>query len=75
MSRSGLAMCFALVVASAAAEVSAQGFVLHQKDGVAADDRLGRAVASVGDVDGDGHADFIVGAYNAGPARRARGAG
>jgi len=55
-------------------DASAQGFVLQQKDGVVADDHLGRSLASVGDVNGDGRTDYIVGAYNAGP-RDINGAG
>ncbi|MEJ1968238.1 MAG: type I secretion C-terminal target domain-containing protein [Rhizomicrobium sp.] len=35
--------------------------------GVAAADRSGRSVASAGDVNGDGFADLIVGAFGAGP--------
>ena len=43
----------------------ATGALLYQKNGVAAGDALGNAVAGVGDVDGDGRPDFIVGAQSA----------
>jgi hypothetical protein len=45
----------------------AQGFLLYQKNGAAAQDGSGRSVASAGDVNRDGKADFIVGAFNAAP--------
>jgi hypothetical protein len=39
------------------------GRVLHALDGDAAGDECGYAVGAAGDVDGDGHADFIVGSH------------
>jgi len=36
--------------------------VIQSQDGSSVDARLGRSVAGVGDVDGDGHADYAVGA-------------
>ena len=42
----------------------ANGFTIS---GVAADDQSGRSVASAGDVNGDGFADLIVGAFGADP--------
>ena len=40
----------------------ATGDLLHRFDGLAAGDGLGAAVGSAGDVDGDGHADLLLGA-------------
>ncbi|WP_376094363.1 hypothetical protein ACE7GA_00970 [Roseomonas sp. CCTCC AB2023176] len=40
-------------------------------DGAAAGDNSGNSVASAGDVNGDGCADLVIGAYNAGPSGRA----
>lgn len=41
---------------------SGQVTLLYQKNGTAAGDKLGYSAAGVGDVDGDGKSDFIVGA-------------
>ncbi len=43
------------------------GFIIN---GLAAGDRLGSSVAGVGDVNGDGFADFVIGAHTADPAGR-----
>ena len=43
------------------------GSLLHQKDGGAASDQFGISVSGVGDADGDGKGDFIVGANFADP--------
>ncbi|MCI0330289.1 MAG: FG-GAP-like repeat-containing protein [candidate division Zixibacteria bacterium] len=40
----------------------ADGALLHQKDGISSGDQLGYSVAGAGDIDGDGKADFIIGA-------------
>ncbi len=45
----------------------ATGLLLYKKNGTAYADDLGNSVASAGDVDGDGRADFIIGAHNADP--------
>src|SRR6185295_16995485 len=45
----------------------ATGALLYQKDGTALGDNFGNAVAGVGDVNGDGVADFMVGAQTADP--------
>ena len=45
------------------------GFVIHGQD---ADDRSGRSVASAGDINGDGFADLIIGAYRADAAGNAK---
>jgi len=43
------------------------GSLLHRWDGYAANDGLGKTVCSVGDVNGDGHADLLMGAAGANP--------
>ena len=45
--------------------------LLAQIDGAAAGDKLGYSVASAGDVDGDGRAEILIGAYYAAPGGRA----
>jgi hypothetical protein len=47
----------------------------HTLDGVAADDAFGSATAIVGDVNGDGVQDFVVGAINASTSGRDRAGG
>lgn len=50
------------------------GSLLFQKDGISSSDEFGKSVAGTGDVDGDGKADFIIGAPSASPGGRS-GAG
>ena len=40
----------------------ATGLIIHSVHGGSSSDQLGQAVASVGDIDGDGRAEFLVGA-------------
>jgi hypothetical protein len=53
-----------------AIDLSALGAGGFRIDGAAANDRTGYAVAGLGDVDGDGRADVLVGAQAADPAGR-----
>lgn len=58
-----LAPCLALLSASAAAlSPFPQGPLIHRFLGDGVDSQLGFAVAGIGDVDGDGHADLVAGA-------------
>ncbi|MGE5692873.1 MAG: integrin alpha, partial [Candidatus Zixiibacteriota bacterium] len=46
----------------------ATGLLLHQKDGTDFNGRFGNSVAGIKDIDGDGRAEFIVGAPTSSPA-------
>ena len=48
----------------------ANGALLYQKTGVEANDQFAISVAGTGDLNGDGRADFILGAYLADPFNR-----
>ncbi len=52
-------------------DLSALGDLGYRIDGAAASDRAGRAVAGVGDMNGDGRADVLMGAHGADPSGRA----
>ena len=56
----GKASGFAAEIDLAAVAAGNGGFVIHGQD---ADDRSGRSVSGAGDVNGDGFADLIIGAY------------
>ncbi len=49
------------------------GLLLHRFDGISPGDRFGRAVDSLGDVDGDGAADVVVTSIDLGGVAYARG--
>ncbi|MBN2490083.1 MAG: FG-GAP repeat protein [Planctomycetes bacterium] len=60
----------AVLLGLAAGSGLAQTTALHRFDGAAAGDGLGISVAGAGDVNQDGWADVIAGAYNADPGGR-----
>ncbi|MGH8004392.1 MAG: integrin alpha, partial [Limisphaerales bacterium] len=65
---SGVALCLALIFFFSLSY--AQYGPIYQKAGSSSGDLLGFSVAGAGDVDGDGKADFIIGAFAADPGGR-----
>lgn len=65
--RRGAGLAALLILSFSFSSASGQFTLLYQKNGAAASDFFGRSVSSAGDVNGDGKADFIIGAYNTAP--------